>query len=114
MNACTHRSWFCRCSSGSAGGEPPGRLRHGCRSRPQGGGRLRRSRRRLRPDRVSARLDVDAVIIASPDFTHAPLSLSWIRAGKRALCEKPQISLEINDPVYWTMRFEKSNVKRFC
>nr|WP_245510129.1 Gfo/Idh/MocA family oxidoreductase [Rhizobium leguminosarum] len=78
------------------------------------GGRLRRSRRRLRPDRVSARLDVDAVIIASPDFTHAPLSLSCIRAGKRALCEKPQISLEINDPVYWTMRFEKSNEKRFC
>ncbi len=32
------------------------------------------------PDRVSARPDVDAVIIASPDFTHAPLSLSCIRA----------------------------------
>ncbi|WP_064696176.1 Gfo/Idh/MocA family oxidoreductase [Rhizobium aegyptiacum] len=41
------------------------------------------------PDRVAARPDVDAVIIASPDFTHAPLSLSCIRAGKRALCEKP-------------------------
>ena len=36
-----------------------------------------------------ARTDVDAVIIASPDFTHAPLSLACIRAGKRALCEKP-------------------------
>lgn len=35
-----------------------------------------------------ARDDVDAVVIASPDFTHAPLSLSCIRAGKRALCEK--------------------------
>jgi len=41
------------------------------------------------PDRVAARPDVDAVIIASPDLTHAPLSLSCIRAGKRALCEKP-------------------------
>ena len=36
-----------------------------------------------------ARTDVDAVVIASPDFTHAPLSLACIRAGKRALCEKP-------------------------
>lgn len=36
-----------------------------------------------------ARSDVDAVVIASPDFTHAPLSLACIRAGKRVLCEKP-------------------------
>jgi myo-inositol 2-dehydrogenase/D-chiro-inositol 1-dehydrogenase len=41
------------------------------------------------PACVAARPDVDAVIIASPDFTHAPLSLSCIRAGKRVLCEKP-------------------------
>lgn len=43
----------------------------------------------LDPDAVIARADVDAVIIASPDFTHAPLSLACIRAGKRVLCEKP-------------------------
>jgi myo-inositol 2-dehydrogenase / D-chiro-inositol 1-dehydrogenase len=41
------------------------------------------------PAAVIARADVDAVIIASPDATHAPLSLACIRAGKRALCEKP-------------------------
>ncbi|MDH7808641.1 MULTISPECIES: Gfo/Idh/MocA family oxidoreductase [unclassified Rhizobium] len=41
------------------------------------------------PERVADRSDVDAVIIASPDFTHAPLSLSCINAGKRVLCEKP-------------------------
>ena len=41
------------------------------------------------PEAVIARADVDAVIIASPDFTHAPLSLACIRAGKRVLCEKP-------------------------
>jgi myo-inositol 2-dehydrogenase / D-chiro-inositol 1-dehydrogenase len=35
------------------------------------------------------RADVDAVVIASPDFTHAPLSLACIRAGKPVLCEKP-------------------------
>jgi myo-inositol 2-dehydrogenase / D-chiro-inositol 1-dehydrogenase len=38
---------------------------------------------------VIARDDVDAVVIASPDFTHAPLSLACIAAGKPCLCEKP-------------------------
>jgi len=35
------------------------------------------------------RNDVDAVIIASPDFTHAPLSRACIAAGKKVMCEKP-------------------------
>ena len=38
---------------------------------------------------VAARADVDAVLIASPDETHAPLALAAIAAGKPALCEKP-------------------------
>jgi myo-inositol 2-dehydrogenase / D-chiro-inositol 1-dehydrogenase len=33
--------------------------------------------------------DVDAVLIASPDQTHAPLSLAAIEARKPVLCEKP-------------------------
>ncbi len=33
--------------------------------------------------------DIDAVVIASPDFTHAPLSLACIEARKPVLCEKP-------------------------
>lgn len=41
------------------------------------------------PEAVIARDDVDAVIVASPDFTHAPLSLACIAAGKPVLCEKP-------------------------
>lgn len=41
------------------------------------------------PQAVIARGDVDAVIVASPDFTHAPLSLACIAAGKPVLCEKP-------------------------
>ena len=41
------------------------------------------------PEAVITRADVDAVIVASPDSTHAPLSLASIRAGKRVLCEKP-------------------------
>ena len=41
------------------------------------------------PEAVIARTDVDAVIVASPDFTHASLSRACIAAGKRVLCEKP-------------------------
>lgn len=41
------------------------------------------------PEAAIARDDVDAVIVASPDFTHAPLSQACIAAGKRVLCEKP-------------------------
>ena len=41
------------------------------------------------PEAVIARDDVDAVIVASPDFTHAPLSKACIAVGKRVMCEKP-------------------------
>lgn len=41
------------------------------------------------PEAVIARGDVDAVIVASPDFTHAPLSIACIAARKPVLCEKP-------------------------
>lgn len=41
------------------------------------------------PEGTIMRNDVDAVIVASPDSTHAPLSLACIRAGKPVLCEKP-------------------------
>lgn len=33
--------------------------------------------------------DSDAIVIASPDFTHADLALAAISAGKYVLCEKP-------------------------
>lgn len=41
------------------------------------------------PEATIHRKDVDAVIVASPDFTHAPLSKTCIAAGKAVLCEKP-------------------------
>lgn len=41
------------------------------------------------PLQTIRRSDIDAVLIASPDETHAPLSLAAIEAGKPILCEKP-------------------------
>lgn len=41
------------------------------------------------PEATIARNDVDAVLIASPDDTHATLTLASIAAGKPVLCEKP-------------------------
>jgi myo-inositol 2-dehydrogenase/D-chiro-inositol 1-dehydrogenase len=43
-------------------------------------------------DSVDALIDsaeIDAVVIASPDSTHASLALACVRAGKPVLCEKP-------------------------
>jgi predicted dehydrogenase len=36
-----------------------------------------------------AQKDVDAVIIATPNFVHAPIAMAAISAGKHVLCEKP-------------------------
>ncbi len=33
--------------------------------------------------------DVDAVIVATPNFTHLPISLACIEHGKHVMCEKP-------------------------
>ena len=33
--------------------------------------------------------DVDAVIVATPNFTHREISLACIAAGKHVMCEKP-------------------------
>lgn len=41
------------------------------------------------PASAITRGDVDAIIVASPDETHAALTLSAIAAGKPVLCEKP-------------------------
>src|SRR6185503_12063443 len=38
---------------------------------------------------IVTRDDVQAVIIATPNFTHAPIAHAAIAAGKHVLCEKP-------------------------
>ncbi|WP_170609005.1 Gfo/Idh/MocA family oxidoreductase [Ruegeria arenilitoris] len=55
----------------------------------------------IEPQAVIGRSDVDAVIVASPDFTHAPLTKACIAAGKPVLCEKPlsQSSVECLDVI---------------
>jgi myo-inositol 2-dehydrogenase/D-chiro-inositol 1-dehydrogenase len=43
----------------------------------------------VNPEEVIRRGDVDAVLIASPDETHAPLTLTALDLEKPVLCEKP-------------------------
>ena len=42
-----------------------------------------------RYEEIVARDDVQAVIIATPNFTHPPIALAAIAHGKHVLCEKP-------------------------
>ena len=41
------------------------------------------------PEAICADPDVDAVIIATPNYTHRPIALAAIRHGKHVMCEKP-------------------------
>lgn len=41
------------------------------------------------PEAICADEGVDAVIIATPNFTHRPIALAAVRGGKHVMCEKP-------------------------
>jgi len=63
------------------------------------------------PEAAIVRSDVQAVVVASPDATHAPLSLACIRMGKPVLCEKPLSSSA--DECLAVMRAEEAAGRRF-
>ena len=41
------------------------------------------------PDVICSANDIDAVIIATPNFTHKPISVAAAKGGKHVMCEKP-------------------------
>ena len=40
-------------------------------------------------DRLAGDPDIDAVVLALPNYLHAPVSVRMLRGGKHVLCEKP-------------------------
>ncbi|HAA60944.1 MAG TPA: gfo/Idh/MocA family oxidoreductase [Planctomycetaceae bacterium] len=49
--------------------------------------------------------DIDAVIIATPNFTHRPITLACVAAGKHVMCEKPLgLSFEESAEMYRAAR----------
>ena len=59
---------------------------------------------------VFTRKDVDAVIIATPNFVHAPIALAAIQAGKHVLCEKP-IAMNFGEAVMMYKMAEQARVR---
>jgi predicted dehydrogenase len=57
-----------------------------------------------------ARADVNAVIIATPNFTHAPIAMAAIAAGKHLLCEKP-IAMNFDEAIEMFHAAERAGVR---
>jgi len=54
--------------------------------------------------------EVDAVIIATPNVTHAPIALAAIAAGKHLLCEKP-LAMNLAEALQMYHAAEKAGVR---
>src|SRR6476620_2482334 len=54
--------------------------------------------------------DVDAVIIATPNFVHAPIAMAAISAGKHVLCEKP-IGINFGEALMMYKAAEQAKVR---
>src|SRR5439155_9636337 len=54
--------------------------------------------------------DVHAVVIATPNDTHAPIALDAIRAGKHVLCEKP-LALNLTDAIAMARAADAANLR---
>ncbi len=61
-------------------------------------------------EEVVGRDDVQAVIIATPNFTHAPIALAAVGHGKHVLCEKP-MALNYAEARQMHEAAEKANVR---
>lgn len=53
--------------------------------------------------------EVDAVVIATPNFTHAPIAIAAAEAGKHILCEKP-IAMDLPEAKRMLAAAEKAGV----
>ena len=59
---------------------------------------------------IVKRDDVQAIIIATPNFTHGPIALGAIAAGKHVLCEKP-IAMSYGEAKQMLAAAERANVR---
>jgi len=59
---------------------------------------------------VIKRDDVDAVLIATPNYLHAPIALAAIAAGKHVMCEKP-IAMNLPEGLEMYRAAEKAHVR---
>lgn len=59
---------------------------------------------------IVSRDDVQAVVIATPNVTHAPIALAAIAAGKHVLCEKP-IAMSFRESMEMYRAAEKAGVR---
>lgn len=62
------------------------------------------------PGRLLAEVEVDAVALTGPNFTHKPITLAAARAGKHVFCEK---AMSVTVPDCWEMvrACEAANVR---
>jgi predicted dehydrogenase len=61
-------------------------------------------------EEIVTRDDVHAIIIATPNFVHAPVAIAAARAGKHVLCEKP-LALTAADARAMAEEADKANVR---
>ncbi|HEY2586708.1 MAG TPA: Gfo/Idh/MocA family oxidoreductase [Tepidisphaeraceae bacterium] len=59
---------------------------------------------------VLRRDDVTAVLIATPNYMHAPIALAAIAAGKHVMCEKP-IAMNLPEAMEMLRAADKANVR---
>ena len=54
---------------------------------------------------IAADPDIDAVIVATPNFTHLPITVDCLQGGKHVMCEKPLgLNFEESRRMYHTAR----------